>query len=54
MTFLEYLVVGSYLYTSAVFVYLLRLVRNHLIHRVKRLERLMGIQPGDNDVIDAP
>ena len=51
MTFLEYLVVGSYLYTSAVFVYLLRLVRNHLIHRVKRLERWAGLPP-DDDVID--
>ena len=53
MTFLEYLVVGSYLYTSAVFVYLLRLVRHHLIHRVKRLEQWTGlVPPGDDDIID--
>ena len=49
MTFLEYLVVGSYLYTSAVFVYLLRLVRNHLIHRVKRLERALGLPEDELD-----
>ena len=52
MTFLEYLVVGSYLYTSAVFVYLLRLVRNHIIHRVKRLEQWTGMPPSDDDVVD--
>ena len=51
MSLLEYLVVGSYIYTSAVFVYLLRLVRNHILHRVKRLERWTGLPPGD-DVTD--
>ena len=48
MSLLEYLVVGSYLYTTASFVYLLRLERNHLFHRIRRLEKWTKL-PDDGD-----
>lgn len=38
MSLLETLALGSYLYTTAVFVFLFRLIRNHWSHRVRTLE----------------
>ena len=52
MNFLEYLVVGSYLYTTAVLAFLYRIISNHLVHRIRRIEHHLGFDPLTKDDLD--
>ena len=52
MNLLEYLVIGSYLYTTAVLAFLYQLVKNHLVHRIQRIEQHLKLDPLTEDDLD--
>ena len=52
MTLQDYLILGSYGYTTAVLLYLYRSLRNHYEHRLRQVERQVGLRDDASDDSD--